>query len=181
MTQQSYYDATTYTLRSSLAFLIKRSQALVFDLTEPVLAAHGFSQVQYSILALLRDNVTVNPKDICREYRYDGGALTRVFDELRERGLLERDRCGRDRRKVNLRLTAAGRQAIEAVIPDFVTALNRNFSDFSTAEVREFTRLLAKFNCNLQSNLDAMRVLARQPRGPPRGRSRGTGRNLCTE
>ena len=66
MTQQPYYDATTYTLRSSLAFLIKRSQALLFDLTEPVLAAHGLSQVQYSILALLRDNITVNPKDICR-------------------------------------------------------------------------------------------------------------------
>ncbi|HWS65101.1 MAG TPA: MarR family transcriptional regulator [Steroidobacteraceae bacterium] len=142
----------------------------MFDLTEPLLLAHGFSQVQYGILAFLRDNIAVNPKDICREYRYDGGALTRVFDELRERGLLERDRCGRDRRKVNLRLTAAGRQAIEAVIPDFVTALNRNLSDFSTAEVHEFTRLLSKFNSNLQSNLDAIRVPARQPRGPPHGR-----------
>ena len=81
---------------------------------EPVFEAHGFSFVQYIILSWLRDGIAVNPKDICAQYRHDSGALTRVIDQLAERGLLERVRRDRDRRKVELQLTPAGRDTIES-------------------------------------------------------------------
>jgi DNA-binding MarR family transcriptional regulator len=109
MPQQQHYETATYTLHSSVAFLIKRSQTLWRGLIEPALSAKGFTYLQYVILALLRGNMAVNPKDISREFHHNGGALTRVFDQLCERGLLERDRSVRDRRKVDLQLTTAGR------------------------------------------------------------------------
>jgi DNA-binding MarR family transcriptional regulator len=95
----------------------------------------------------------VNPKDICFQYRHDSGALTRVIDQLAERGLLERIRRDRDRRKVELQLTPAGREMVGRLIPLVVEKLNLALADFSGAEVEEFLRLLLKFNATLQSSV----------------------------
>ena len=146
--------------RSSIAFLIKRSHTLCLDLTEPALAAQGLTFMQYIILVWLKDAMTVTPKDICTEYRHDSGALTRVVDQLTERGLLERIRDIVDRRKVNLRLTPAGRRTVEGSIPHLVDILNSGLGNFSDDEVQEFTRLLLKLNAHLQSQLDSVSFLA---------------------
>jgi DNA-binding MarR family transcriptional regulator len=117
---------------------------------EPLLEERGFSFVQYVILSWLRDGIAVNPKDICFQYRHNSGALTRVIDQLAERGFLERVRRDRDRRKVELQLTPAGREAVEGLIPLVVEKLNLALAEFSSAEVQEFLRLLIKFNTTLQ-------------------------------
>jgi DNA-binding MarR family transcriptional regulator len=70
---------------------------------------------------------------------------------LAERGLLERIRRDRDRRKVELQLTPAGRAAIEGLIPLVVDKLNLALAEFSSTEVKEFQRLLIKLNNSLQS------------------------------
>ena len=158
MRKQPYYKAATYLARSSIAFLIRRSHALWLDLTEPALAAQGFTLIQYVILVWLRDGIAVTQKDICTEYRHDSGALTRVADQLAERGLLERIRDTEDRRKVNLSLTQAGRKTVERLIPVVVDTLNISLDNFSVSEVREFTRLLLKFTANLQSGLESTRA-----------------------
>jgi DNA-binding MarR family transcriptional regulator len=70
-----------------------------------LLEKHGFTFVQYLVLSWLRDGIALNSKDICFQFRHNSGALTRVIDQLAERGLLERIRRDRDRRKVDLQLT----------------------------------------------------------------------------
>jgi DNA-binding MarR family transcriptional regulator len=102
-------------------------------------------------LAWLRDGIAVNPKDICFQYRHNSGALTRVIDQLAERGLLERLRRDRDRRKVELHLTLAGRATAEDLVSVVVEKLNLALADFSSAEIEEFLRLLVKFNTTVQS------------------------------
>jgi DNA-binding MarR family transcriptional regulator len=148
---KQYYRASTYRAQSSIGYLIKRAHSLLLDAIEPSLEAHGFTFVQYQIMAQLRDGIAVNPKDLCTQIRHNSGALTRVIDQLAERGLLERSRRDRDRRKVELELTAAGRKVIEILIPPVVDKLNLALSDFSNDEVRELTRLVLKLNVTLQS------------------------------
>ena len=121
----------------------------MLDVMEPVFEAHGFTFVQYQVLAWLRDGIAVNPKDICAQYRHDSGALTRVIDQLAERGLLERVRRDRDRRKVELQLTPAGREVIESLMPLVVDKLNLALAEFSSEEVQELMRLLIKLNVTL--------------------------------
>ena len=130
---------------------MKRAHSLMLDVLEPLLEKHGFTFVQYVILSWLRDGIALNPKDICFQFRHNSGALTRVIDQLAERGLLERIRRDRDRRKVELQLTAGGRETIETLIPLVVEKLNLALADFSSAEVQEFLRLLIKLNTTLQS------------------------------
>ena len=149
MTKQHYHPET-YKAQTSVGYLVKRSYALCADVLEPVFAEHGFTFLQYQILAWLRDGIALNPRDICMQYRHNSGALTRVIDQLEEKGFIERLRRDRDRRKVELQLTDAGRKVIEELVPLVVETLNRALEDFSSDEVKELIRLLVKFNVSLE-------------------------------
>jgi DNA-binding MarR family transcriptional regulator len=148
---KQHYQVATYRAQKSIGYLIKRAHSLMLDVMEPVLEERGFTFIQYVILSWLRDGIAVNPKDICFQFRHDSGALTRVIDQLAERGLLERIRRDRDRRKVELQLTPAGLRTIESLIPLVVEKLNLALADFSGAEFEEFLRLLVKLDNTLQS------------------------------
>jgi DNA-binding MarR family transcriptional regulator len=147
---KQHYHSSTYRAQSSIGYLVKRAWGRMLDAMEPALEAHGFTFVQYQIMVGLRDGIAVNPKDLCAQIRHDSGALTRVIDQLAERGLLERSRRDRDRRKVELELTPAGREVVESLIPLVVDKLNLSLAEFSTDEVKELTRLLLKLNDSLQ-------------------------------
>jgi DNA-binding MarR family transcriptional regulator len=151
---EQHYHASTYKAQSSIGYLIKRSHAMMMDVLDNLFADRGFSFIHYAILTWVRDGIAVNPKDICIQYRHDSGALTRVIDQLEERGLLERVRRGNDRRKVELQLTDEGRKTVESLIPLVVDKLNLALVDFSREEVTEFKRLLLKLNTRLATTLD---------------------------
>ena len=151
---EQHYHSSTYRAQSSVGYLIKRAQSMMMDVMETLFVDRGFSFVHYVILVGLRDGIAVNPKDFCVQYRHDSGAMTRVIDQLEERGLLERVRRDRDRRKVELQLTEAGRTTVEGLIPRVVDKLNLVLADFSREEATEFKRLLRKLNSRLESTLD---------------------------
>ena len=147
---KQHYKVRTYKAQSSIGYLVKRAHSLCVDVIEPLFEEHGFTFLQYQILASLRDGIVVNPSDICTQYRHNSGALTRVIDQLEEKGFIERLRRDRDRRKVELQLTEAGRKVIESLIPLVVEQLNLALQDFSSEEVQDLTRLLMKFNTSLE-------------------------------
>jgi len=151
---KQHYQVSTYKAQLSIGYLVKRAHSLMLDIMEPVIEQRGFSFVQYIVMSSLRDGIAVNPKTICSQFRHDSGALTRIIDQLAERGLLERVRRDRDRRKVELQLTPAGRETIESIIPLVVEKLNEVLTDFSKAEVRELLRMLVKLNTTLQAHVD---------------------------
>src|ERR1700729_1516143 len=157
---KQHYQVSTYKAQMSVGYLVKRAHSLMLDIMEPVIEQRGFSFVQYVVMSALRDGIAMNPKVICTQFRHDSGALTRIIDQLAERGLLERVRRDRDRRKVELQLTPAGREIIESIIPLVVDKLNEVLVDFSKAEVQELLRLLVKLNTTLQEHVDSSAVAA---------------------
>ena len=157
---KQHYQVTTYKAQLSVGYLVKRAHSLMLDIMEPVIEQRGFTFVQYVVMSALRDGIAMNPKVICTQFRHDSGALTRIIDQLAERGLLERVRRDRDRRKVELQLTPAGRETIESIIPLVVDKLNEVLVDFSKAEVQELLRLLVKLNTTLQEHVDSSSVAA---------------------
>src|SRR5216684_2904469 len=157
---KQHYQLSTYRAQNGIGYLLKRAHSLMLAVMEPLLEERGFSFIQYVILSCLRDGIAVNPKDICLQYRHDSGALTRIIDQLADRGLLERIRRDRDRRKVELQLTPAGRETIESLIPLVVDKLNEVLTDFSKTEVHELLRLLVKLNTTLQAHIDSSAVAA---------------------
>jgi DNA-binding MarR family transcriptional regulator len=151
---KQHYQVSTYKAQLSIGYLVKRAHSLMLDIMEPIIEQRGFSFVHYVVMSSLRDGIALNPKTICAQFRHDSGALTRIIDQLAERGLLERVRRDKDRRKVELQLTSAGRETIESIIPLVVDKLNEVLTDFSKAEVQELLRLLVKLNTTLQEHID---------------------------
>jgi DNA-binding MarR family transcriptional regulator len=164
---EPHYQVETYEARNSVGYLVKRTYALMLDSLEPAFAEHGFTYMQYVVLMQLRSGAALNVRDICQQFRHDSGALTRVIDQLAERGLVERQRCAQDRRKVDLHLTAAGLKTCEQLIPLVVDKLNRALREFNRPEVEELLRLLGKFIGGMQQGL----VHAAQPPDPGAGDS----------
>jgi DNA-binding MarR family transcriptional regulator len=158
---KQHYQASTYRAQESVGYLVKRSHSLMHDMLEPLLEVHGFSFIQYVMLAWLRDGIAINPKTFCALYRHDTGAVTRVIDQLAERGLLVRVRRDvGDRRKIELELTPAGRAAIEQMIPLVVDKLNLALGEFSAAEFEELRRLLKKLNTTMQTVIEPADIRA---------------------
>src|SRR6202050_2281532 len=147
---KQHYQLSTYKAQNSVGYLVKRTHSLMLDIMEPMIEQRGFSFIQYVVLSALRNGIAVNPKVICTQYRHDSGALTRIIDQLAERGLLERVRRDRDRRKVELQLTPAGRETIESIIPLVVDKLNEVLADMSKTEGQELLRLLVHLHTTLQ-------------------------------
>ena len=84
---KQHYHVSTYKAQLSIGYLVKRAHSLMLDIMEPVIEQRGFSFVQYVVMSSLRDGIAMNPKVICAQFRHDSGALTRVIDQLAERGL----------------------------------------------------------------------------------------------
>jgi hypothetical protein len=83
---------------------------------------------------------------------------------LAERGLVERVRRDRDRRKVELKLTTTGRLAINHLIPMIAHRHNLMLAEFSGSEVLELHRLLElEDSLSDSSSLDCQRHEARAP------------------
>lgn len=139
-----HYTPEKYRARSSIGYLVKRAQCLMADCLDVAFAEQDFTFMQWVVLMYVRDKIGVTATDICRDYRHDHGALTRVIDQLETRGLIKRQRSKEDRRVVDLSLTAQGRRTVETLIPVVVERLNTALDGFTVAEVSELTRLLGK-------------------------------------
>ena len=68
----------------------------------------GLRPVEFTLLALLRDNGSATPKQFGSALRLPAPHVTTLIDRLAERGLVERQPHPDDRRAVRIVLTAAG-------------------------------------------------------------------------
>lgn len=92
------------------------AQALTRELTA-VYAQHGLSEAEFDLLASLRragPPFALPAGELAAHTMVTTGGLTKRVDRLIERGLVEREEAGEDRRRRLVRLTDAGRAVIDA-------------------------------------------------------------------
>jgi DNA-binding MarR family transcriptional regulator len=102
-------------LREEALLNIARTDAVVRERIDRVLAPHGLSMTQYNVLRILRG---AGPGGLCRN---DIGErlisrmpdVTRLLDRMEEAGLVSRVRSTEDRRLVNTTLTRRGRALVD--------------------------------------------------------------------
>jgi len=151
---KQYYKADSYHSRKSIGYLLRRGRNLITtqiqDLLQHKLGDNGISFVHWVILMCLRDDLARTSSEISEYVCYDAGALTRVIDQMEERGLLGRKRNSKDRRVVELKLTAAGHKLVESLIPIVVGFYNDLLEDFTHSEadmlLQLMTRLVGKLD-----------------------------------
>ncbi len=148
----AYYKIDEYQVRRSVGHLIRAASAQVTAQVEAIFQGTDITFIQYVILMYLRDDMAKTPAELCQKVRYDSGALSRVLDQLEERGFLVRTRCTQDRRVVKLHITPEGRGVVEALMPKVVGLYNTWLADFTSDEADTLVALLAKFNAAIATH-----------------------------
>lgn len=139
-----HYDVKSYASASSIGYLVKLASGLMLDRVTQEFESHDITFMQWTVLMRLKEGRDVTASDLCRTLRHDTGALTRMLDQLEERGYVGRERSREDRRVVQLTLTAAGRAKAVELTPVVVALLNDGLDSFSKTEFAELSRLLNK-------------------------------------
>jgi DNA-binding MarR family transcriptional regulator len=151
---KQHYRADTFHLQDSIGYLVKRTQRLMLERVEQRFASHGYTFQQWVVLMHLRDGLAQTIADLSRVLNHDSGAMTRLIDQLEERGLIERRRSAEDRRVVELHITPAGLSDVEAMIPLAVDMLNDVLDGFTRGEVKQLKSMLRRIATRVQE-LDA--------------------------
>jgi DNA-binding MarR family transcriptional regulator len=140
----SFYSPETYKSRDSIGYLVRRAGNLMTTRVEEAFSHNEITFAQWLVLMKLRDGLAKTAAEIARDMCHDSGALTRVIDQLQQRGFVERQRSLTDRRAVELKLTDAGLKTVNALVPTVVGLLNMALADFTHDEASTLTRLLSK-------------------------------------
>ncbi len=139
-----YYSTATYAMRNSVGYLMRMCSNLVLPQMEALFQDQELTFSQWTTLVALHDGRITTPGDLAQNICHDAGSLTRLLDQMVERGFVARGRSETDRRVVTLSLTPRGRSLVEALAPKVMHFWNGLLSGFTHAEVDTLISLLTR-------------------------------------
>jgi len=104
----AYYDDVEFEPDTSPGYLMRHIIQASWAKIEPDMVAAGLTMSQWLALVSMRYGRASTAAELARELAHDAGAMTRLLDQLEDRGWIERQRDAADRRRVNLSLTSTG-------------------------------------------------------------------------
>lgn len=119
------------------------------------LSEFGLNSTSWFALIMIystRDNA-INPCNLSYAMVSSRTNITRLSDELVEKGWVERHASDEDRRRILLSLTQAGRELVETVLPRQWHHYRELWSAFEPDELKQFESLLRKLLKRLDETL----------------------------
>lgn len=116
-------------------------------------AAHGLESWEFDVLAALRRTgapYELSPGRLIRETLVTSGTMTNRVDRLADRGLVDRLPDPHDRRGVLVRLTAAGRDRVDAALGDLLAREQGLLSGLGRQERKQLVVLLRQLSGALE-------------------------------
>ena len=109
------------------------------------------SDIQFNILMQLKvEERALNQQELSDRLFVDKSNLTGVAGRMEAAGLIERDANPEDRRAYRLRLTAAGREALERMEGPYWEEVMRIMTQFSNKEVKTLTDMMRRMQRVIQ-------------------------------
>ena len=121
---------------------------------EAILKPYRINHSEFTTLMILysRPDGCSTPGELCDLATQGATNMTRIANALLKRGLISRHGNAGDRRRVVIRITAAGRRFAQTLLPPMFPRIADAFTGFNAGERDELRRLL----CKLAANLDQM-------------------------
>lgn len=118
------------------------------------LKPHKLNHSDFLTLMILysRPDGSSTPGELCEFATQGATNMTRITNALVKRGLITRGASAEDRRRVLIRITAAGRRCVQKMLPPMFPRVDAMFAGFSETDKRHLNRLL----CKLAHNLDQL-------------------------
>lgn len=167
----AYYTVEKLEPSTSVGFLVKHSGVLMTQVAGRRFESLPITFMQWLVLMHVGRQEHMSASELSAHLGYDMGALTRVVDGLVRRGLVRRERSRRDRRAVEIAVTAAGRRQTQIGKAAVVELLNRLLEPFAKQEIDTLIALLQRLMAHLQSTADEA---AAEPRSGRRARRKPT-------
>lgn len=106
------------------------------ELARQLAADAGLSYPDYVVLVALTDRPEGRMRlfELARTLGWEKSRVSHQVSRMAERGLVEKQKCGTDRRGAHVAVTARGRRELEAAAPGHVEAVRRLFVDRLTPE-----------------------------------------------
>ncbi|MBB6016468.1 MarR family winged helix-turn-helix transcriptional regulator [Deinococcus radiopugnans] len=130
---------------------VQRTSGLLQAELEAFFAGHGLSPAAFDVLATLRrsappEGLTLG--ELAALMAVTPPAVTKRVDALNVRGLLDRLPDAADRRAIRARLTAAGREVVDALLPQHLTHEERLLAGLSAGERQTLRTLLGRIRAD---------------------------------
>jgi DNA-binding MarR family transcriptional regulator len=138
-----YYKPSNYTMQNSVGYLMRMSINRVLPQMEALFQDTELTFSQWTTLVALHSGIST-AGDLAHNICHDAGSLTRLIDQLVERGLVGRQRSETDRRVVTLSLTAHGSELVKELGPRVMEFWNGLLSGFTHAEIDTMIALLTR-------------------------------------
>ena len=106
---------------------------------------------QFAVLEALYHLGSLTQGEVSTKVLKSGSNMTTVIDNLERDGLVRRERDAKDRRVINVHLTQAGSEKVDAVLPKHVGALVEEFSVLSASEQLTLGELCKKLGKRQES------------------------------
>jgi DNA-binding MarR family transcriptional regulator len=115
---------------------LRTNQELADLLGQQLARDSGLSGADYAVLVPLSESPqgVMRARDLGRAIRWERDRLSHHVRRMEQRGLVVREECAEDARGSMIRLTPAGRAAIEQAAPGHVAATRKYFIDRLTDE-----------------------------------------------
>ncbi len=134
--------------QSKVSFLLSRARAKLNQAVDRELIQFDITAAQYVVFSRLGSHHPESAAQLCKEFSYDPGAMTRMIDRLEKKMLLRRVRSPDDRRVLWLELTDPGKTILPALQSCSSGVAARLLRGFSQSDIEIFENLLERFLAN---------------------------------
>ena len=143
-TRKKKADGLSTDLYEQPGHLIRRAHQIAVSMFYSVLGPE-ITPVQYAALRILQDHQDIDQVTLARYCALDNSTTATLAVRLEEKGLIERVTPPEDKRVRLLRLSEAGRELLESLVPSIHELRNRMMQTLSAEEQETFLALLSKF------------------------------------
>lgn len=129
------YPGTDITAISDFVSILRAASDISTAL-DALLARHGLLQGRWWVLVLLmrQDDLTSSPSELADKAGVTKATMTGFIDGLEREGLVSRFMDTNDRRKFLIRLSVAGQQKLDEVMPDYIQCVTQFMNVLQSAQ-----------------------------------------------
>lgn len=122
--------------------VLSRAHAAVAEHSQADIARHGLTPMEFGIMEALHHKGPMLLGEVQKKILVTSGGVTYLVDRLAAKGLVERQRCDRDRRAYYAALTPAGQELIREIFPAHAEAIRHAMEGLTEQEKDEAIVLL---------------------------------------
>jgi MarR family transcriptional repressor of emrRAB len=139
-----------------LVRLIRLASAATTGYFEPYFRSSDISENQFHVLCLLESSVDgkASPSGLSELVGTGRANMTRVLEALTRDGWVERTKASRDGRRQVVCITQAGREKVQATVPQIAEPILKAFARLDRVEIAQLQNLLSKLVISLDPGSD---------------------------